>query len=130
MLSCLSPRNPCSGPNAALSLRSRSAASASRLCVSSRVTRDARAAAQCRASCEFEGERVAMVKVGLAGRMSQRPVGLAAILLIDDHRHAYVQRTAHVRRPKAWQVDERVQIEAPRPGLDDHLRIEAVVRKR
>src|SRR5882762_308798 len=148
MLSCLSPRSPCCGPNAALSLMSRSAASASRLCARSRVTEAgcARSATRLPASgarsarsarsrsmpkfIELERKCVAVVKVGLARGVPQRPIGHAAGVLLDNHGEPEAQAAARVRRRQARQIDQRVKVELALARLDRDLRIENLIYKR
>src|SRR5262249_34834012 len=148
MLSCLSPRRPCCGPKAALSLMSGSAASASRLCVRSGVTEagcassatrlpasGARSARSCsRRSMpnfiELEREGVAMVEGGLARRVLQRPVRHAAGVLGDDHGEPEAQARARVCGRKARQLDECIEVEALVARLDRDLRIERLIDQR
>src|SRR6266550_677798 len=108
MLSCLSPRRPCCGPNAAVSLTP-AAASASRLWVRSRATeagcarRATRLPSSGLRSSELassrsipnrvmaaalgkpRGEAIGRVEIGLVdGRMRERPVGFGAVFLLED----------------------------------------------
>src|SRR5688500_15023617 len=111
ILSCLSPRRPCCGPNAAVSLTP-AAASASRLCVRSRVTDAGWASKATRwpssglrnsgsasirsipnkvmPDClrKLRGEAIGMVKIGLFCRMGQRPVGFGAVLFLEHRRQS------------------------------------------
>src|SRR5688572_12707576 len=100
MLSCLSPRSPCCGPNAAVS-RKPVSPSASSECTSSCVTDAgcARSATRRPASglrnalsstrrsmpsfIELQGECVRVMEIGLAGRMTERPLRARALLVLD-----------------------------------------------
>src|SRR5262245_49194886 len=132
MLSCLSPRSPCCGPNAA-AMRTPAAASASSECASSRVTeagcassatrRPASGFASARSPTsrsmpnfiELERERLRMVEVRLAGRVAQRPVRKASAVLLDHRRQADAQLSLRLQR------NRRRQLEALRVLLDpDH----------
>ena len=122
MLSCLSPRRPCCGPNAAASSTSGSAASASSACVEiarhgrgMREQRDALAAqalaqrARSEQPIEAELHRAlpssstakpaASWKSGFFARVLQRAVRAAARAVLDDGREADA--------PRPWCVGER-----------------------
>src|SRR5918993_1380667 len=111
ILSCLSPRSPCCGPNAAVSLTP-AAASASRLWVRSRVTDAGWASKATRwpssglrnsgsassrsipnkvmLDClrKLRGEAIGMVEIGQFRRVGKRPVGLGAVLLFQHRRQS------------------------------------------
>jgi hypothetical protein len=116
MLSCLSPRRPCCGPKAALSVMSGRAARASSEWVRSAVTEAGwasratrrpasgrrrvgrRAGGRCRTggNGSWRGsfraaKTLAEVKVGLGGAVGQRPIALAAVARLDDRGEADVQ---------------------------------------
>src|ERR1700682_2016406 len=105
MLSCLSPRSPCCGPNAATSRISPGAASASRECLRSRVTeagcasnatlRPARGRRRLGSASnrsipnfiEFQGERIGVMEIRPARRVPEGPVGKPAVPIFDYRGH-------------------------------------------
>src|SRR6188508_1515660 len=134
MLSCLSPRRPCCGPNAAVSLMP-AAESASSECARPPVT-DAgcasnatrRPASGLRSALsassrsmpnfiELQSEGVLVMEVRLAGRVAQRPVRQRAVGLFDDRRQANAQSAFFVK------ADLRAEIEPARRALHADLRI-------
>src|SRR6266850_2441783 len=110
MLSCLSPRSPCCGPNAATRSRSPSAASASSECTRSRVTdagcassatrRPASDFRSARSSSrrsipnfiELRDERIGVVEIRLAGRVLERPIRKSAVFVFHYRRKRQRQR--------------------------------------
>ena len=135
MLSCLSPRRPCCGPNAAVRPKSSCAASASSECVRSRVTdagcassatrrpasglRTARSSssrsmpnfiAPARASVNVAGSW----KSGLVAAVRERPVGERAVVGLDDGRESGVERCRLRELRQRRERDLRAQVEAIR----------------
>src|SRR5262249_45191479 len=110
MLSCLSPRSPCCGPNAAAILTSPQAASASSECAKSAVTEAGCASKATRlplsgrrkarsvvnrsmpnfmvttTSNDLKRKTIRMVKIRLAGRMSQCPIRPLTVRFLDHCR--------------------------------------------
>src|SRR3954471_25020365 len=145
MLSCLSPRSPCCGPNAALSFKSPSPANASSECTSSRVTDAGWASNAMRLPAsgrrrlrssssrsrpnfiDLERECFGVVEVRLARRVAQRPVRKRAIVVLQDRGEAKGERAAQVVRREAREVDERIEVQPPLRRLHRDLRVQGFV---
>src|SRR6266850_8469811 len=148
MLSCLSPRRPCCGPNAALSLISGNFASASSECSSSRVTEAGWASSATRLPfsgrrrlassisrsmpnfIELERKGARMVEVGFAGRVAQRPVREGAALLFDHDGEADRKRRIAIAFCEARQVGERIEVEPSAARLHCDLRVHRFIGER
>src|SRR6187455_204278 len=134
MLSCLSPRRPCCGPNAAVSLTP-AATSASSECARPAVTDAGCASSATRLPAsglrnalsassrsipnfiERQGKGVLVMEVRLARRVPQCPVRQRAAGLFDHGRQANAQSSFLMK------LDLRAQREAPRRALDTNFRI-------
>src|SRR5262249_10987925 len=141
MLSCLSPRSPCWGPNAAVRRSPLVAASASTEWVRSAVTdagcasnpsrlpasgRRSAASASSRSipnliptpdlasalrSLHPQRERLGVMEVGRASGMSERPVGSAAAPGFDDRGDREPEPRAPVRGRQRIERDDRIELE-------------------
>src|SRR6187401_721342 len=120
MLSCLSPRSPCCGPKAALIFISPQAASASSECVrfsatdAGRASRVRRSTGLCQISWlhrqrEFTNETVCVMEVRLTRWMRQRPIGDAAIRVLDHGREAETPRAVTRQARESIRIQRRLQ---------------------
>ena len=147
MLSCLSPRRPCCGPNAATSLMSSQAARASSECVRSAVTEAGCASSATRlprAARASAGSAIRrsmpnfmVLRCQILRRQSNRhggnpacpadapgPIGLAAVRLLDHRRKAETPRPR--RRPDSARSSSSVACRLKRSGL---IRASCAVRR-
>src|SRR5688500_1707415 len=134
MLSCLSPRRPCCGPNAAVSFTP-AAARASSECTRPALTDAGWASSATRRPAsglrkpgssssrsmpnfiELQSEGVAVGEVGLSRRMAQRPVRRRAVGFLDHRRQAKAQFAC------GWMKDARFQFQDRVSALQGDFRI-------
>src|SRR5579885_1882976 len=76
-----------------------------------------------------EHEALDTMKIRLARRMAQRPIG-ETILRLHNRGEADTQRVCRMRRRKAVEPDERIQLQPVRVDADGDLRIHRFIRHR